>query len=71
MATAGSARDPALRRAGRVLWYLRELTGEADYDRYLARHGREHPDPRRSPGGSSRSAGRTGPRSAAEQSRCC
>jgi uncharacterized short protein YbdD (DUF466 family) len=35
----------ALRRAGTgVLWYLREVTGEADYDRYLARHGREHPD---------------------------
>jgi uncharacterized short protein YbdD (DUF466 family) len=26
-----------------VLWYLRELTGEADYDRYLIRHAREHP----------------------------
>jgi uncharacterized short protein YbdD (DUF466 family) len=26
-----------------VRWYLRELTGEADFDRYLARHAREHP----------------------------
>jgi len=34
----------ALRRAGSgVLWYLREVSGEADYDRYLARHEREHP----------------------------
>jgi uncharacterized short protein YbdD (DUF466 family) len=33
-----------LRRAGAgVLWYLREVTGEAEYDRYLARHAREHP----------------------------
>ena len=26
-----------------VLWYLRELTGEAAYDRYRERHEREHP----------------------------
>jgi uncharacterized short protein YbdD (DUF466 family) len=25
-------------------WYLRELTGEAQYDHYLERHRREHPD---------------------------
>jgi uncharacterized short protein YbdD (DUF466 family) len=25
-------------------WYLRELTGETQYDRYLERHAREHPD---------------------------
>jgi uncharacterized short protein YbdD (DUF466 family) len=25
-----------------VLWYLRELTGETQYDRYLERHAREH-----------------------------
>jgi uncharacterized short protein YbdD (DUF466 family) len=24
-------------------WYLRELTGEADYDRYLDRHAVVHP----------------------------
>ena len=23
-------------------WYLRELTGETQYDRYLERHAREH-----------------------------
>ena len=35
----------ALRRAGTgVLWYLRELTGESEYDRYLERHAQEHPD---------------------------
>ena len=28
----------------RTMWYLRELMGENDYDRYLERHGREHPD---------------------------
>jgi uncharacterized short protein YbdD (DUF466 family) len=27
-----------------VRWYLRELTGESGYDRYLERHRREHPD---------------------------
>ncbi|MEW2395082.1 CstA-like transporter-associated (seleno)protein [Streptomyces sp. NPDC046862] len=28
---------------GAVLWYARELTGEAEYDRYRARHRRHHP----------------------------
>ena len=27
-----------------VRWYLRELTGESQYDRYLERHAREHAD---------------------------
>ncbi|MGW1022747.1 YbdD/YjiX family protein [Streptomyces sp. NPDC002577] len=31
------------RLAGAVRWYLRELTGEAEYDRYCERHGRAHP----------------------------
>ncbi|MET7651513.1 MULTISPECIES: YbdD/YjiX family protein [unclassified Streptomyces] len=26
-----------------VRWYLRELTGEAEYDRYCERHRRHHP----------------------------
>jgi uncharacterized short protein YbdD (DUF466 family) len=26
-----------------VHWYLRELTGETQYERYLERHAREHP----------------------------
>jgi uncharacterized short protein YbdD (DUF466 family) len=26
-----------------VRWYLRELTGEAEYDRYCDRHRRHHP----------------------------
>jgi uncharacterized short protein YbdD (DUF466 family) len=25
-----------------LLWYLRELTGETQYDRYVERHAREH-----------------------------
>jgi uncharacterized short protein YbdD (DUF466 family) len=25
-----------------VRWYLRELTGETQYDRYVERHTREH-----------------------------
>lgn len=29
---------------GLVRWYLRELTGEAAYDRYLDRHRLAHPD---------------------------
>lgn len=33
-----------LRRWARAVhWYLREVTGEADYDRYLARHAALHP----------------------------
>jgi uncharacterized short protein YbdD (DUF466 family) len=32
-------------RAWRALrWYLSELTGETQYDRYLERHAREHGD---------------------------
>jgi uncharacterized short protein YbdD (DUF466 family) len=27
-----------------VRWYLRELTGEAQYDHYVERHRRLHPD---------------------------
>lgn len=27
-----------------VRWYVRELTGEAAYDRYVAAHARSHPD---------------------------
>ncbi|MFC0526827.1 YbdD/YjiX family protein [Phytohabitans kaempferiae] len=34
-----------MRRAlAAVRWYLRELTGEAQYDHYVERHGRLHPD---------------------------
>ncbi|WP_416983012.1 CstA-like transporter-associated (seleno)protein [Streptomyces sp. T028] len=34
----------AVRRAVDLLrWYARELTGEAEYDRYCARHRRRHP----------------------------
>ena len=33
-----------LRRCARgVHWYLREVSGEADYDRYLEHHRRRHP----------------------------
>jgi uncharacterized short protein YbdD (DUF466 family) len=28
---------------GGIRWYLRELTGEAEYDRYSDRHRRTHP----------------------------
>jgi uncharacterized short protein YbdD (DUF466 family) len=31
------------RWARAVHWYLRELTGEGDYERYLSRHGQVHP----------------------------
>lgn len=31
------------RWARAVRWYLRELTGEAEYDRYCQRHRRHHP----------------------------
>jgi uncharacterized short protein YbdD (DUF466 family) len=32
------------RLLGLVHWYLRELTGEAEYDHYLDRHRRTHPE---------------------------
>ncbi|MCZ2527903.1 YbdD/YjiX family protein [Streptomyces sp. NPDC059506] len=46
-APANAARSPlrALRRAGRTLWwYLREVSGEADYERYVAHVRRHSPD---------------------------
>jgi uncharacterized short protein YbdD (DUF466 family) len=30
--------------AGKALWYLREVTGEHDYDRYVEHQRRDHPD---------------------------
>jgi uncharacterized short protein YbdD (DUF466 family) len=35
---------PWARTARWVRWYLRELTGEPEYDRYCERHRRRHPD---------------------------
>ena len=29
---------------GRVGWYLREVSGECDYERYVAHRRRHHPD---------------------------
>lgn len=40
-AVQGVARGARWVRA--VRWYLRELTGEAEYDRYCERHRRHHP----------------------------
>ncbi|MFF3336125.1 YbdD/YjiX family protein [Streptomyces sp. NPDC002888] len=34
----------AARWAGAVRWYLRELTGESEYDRYCDRHRQLHPE---------------------------
>ncbi|WP_432118841.1 CstA-like transporter-associated (seleno)protein [Streptomyces sp. bgisy032] len=31
------------RMLGIVLWYVRELSGETEYDRYCERHRRHHP----------------------------
>ncbi len=43
MRTARSRGGGALRSAVRALaWYLRELTGEGDYDRYRQGHLRVH-----------------------------
>ena len=33
----------AVRWVQAVRWYLRELTGEAEYDRYCEQHRRHHP----------------------------
>lgn len=30
--------------AAKLAWYLKELTGEHDYDRYVEHHRRAHPD---------------------------
>jgi uncharacterized short protein YbdD (DUF466 family) len=30
--------------AAKVVWYLKELTGECDYDRYVEHQRRNHPD---------------------------
>lgn len=32
-----------MRTLARIRWYLREVTGEAEYDRYCERHRRNHP----------------------------
>ncbi|WP_446749926.1 YbdD/YjiX family protein [Streptomyces sp. AmelKG-E11A] len=60
-----------LRRAWRwVLWYLRELTGEAHYDRYCARYREHHPGaPVPTPREYQRM--RTAHQEASPQSRCC
>ncbi|WP_240436787.1 YbdD/YjiX family protein [Streptomyces sporangiiformans] len=39
----GSLLSTARQWARTVRWYLRELTGEAEYDRYCDRHRRHHP----------------------------
>jgi uncharacterized short protein YbdD (DUF466 family) len=53
-----------------VRWYLRELTGEAEYDRYRERHLRHHP---RAPVPTRREYEvlRTRHREAHPQGRCC
>ncbi len=33
----------ATRAWGQLRWYVREITGESGYDRYLDRHARMHP----------------------------
>ncbi|MER6122054.1 YbdD/YjiX family protein [Streptomyces sp. NPDC001795] len=35
--------SPVSKVLGAVRWYARELTGEAEYDRYCDRHRRHHP----------------------------
>ncbi|MBV1939376.1 YbdD/YjiX family protein [Streptomyces sp. BV286] len=58
------------RWARAVRWYLRELTGEAQYDRYRERHLHDHP---LAPVPSRRAyeAQRTRHREEHPQSRCC
>jgi uncharacterized short protein YbdD (DUF466 family) len=36
-------RRRAARAWGALRWYVRELTGESGYDRYVDQHGRRHP----------------------------
>lgn len=68
----------ALATAGAVLlrwlrwtrWYLREVSGAADYDRYRERHLRQHPDaPVPSRGDYERM--RTRHKEESPQGRCC
>jgi uncharacterized short protein YbdD (DUF466 family) len=53
-----------------VRWYLRELTGEAEYDRYCERHRRHHPHAP-VPGRREYEVLRTLHRENHPQSRCC
>ncbi|CAL9606082.1 MULTISPECIES: YbdD/YjiX family protein [Streptomyces] len=39
----GALLDRAARLLRGVRWYLREFSGEADYERFRLRHLREHP----------------------------
>lgn len=53
-----------------IRWYLRELTGEAEYDRHVERHRRLHPE---EPVPSRRAfeRARTDRRDTNPDSRCC
>jgi uncharacterized short protein YbdD (DUF466 family) len=42
--TGTGARFAPMRLVRGIRWYLREISGDADYDRHCARHLREHPD---------------------------
>ncbi|MEU0936792.1 MULTISPECIES: YbdD/YjiX family protein [unclassified Embleya] len=53
-----------------IRWYLREISGAADYDRHCLRHRREHPD-RPIPSRRAYEAWRTRRREENPQARCC
>ncbi|MET7301375.1 YbdD/YjiX family protein [Embleya sp. NPDC005575] len=53
-----------------IRWYLREISGAADYDRHCLRHLREHPD-RPIPSRRAYETWRTKRREEHPQTRCC
>ncbi|MGW9206893.1 YbdD/YjiX family protein [Embleya sp. NPDC055664] len=55
---------------GWVRWYLREISGDADYERHRRRHLREHPD-RPAPTRREYESWRTRRREERPQTRCC
>ncbi|MGW1994547.1 YbdD/YjiX family protein [Embleya sp. NPDC001921] len=53
-----------------IRWYLREISGDAEYDRHCRRHLREHPD-RPVPSRRAYESWRAGRREENPQTRCC
>ncbi|MGC0415603.1 CstA-like transporter-associated (seleno)protein [Embleya sp. AB8] len=53
-----------------IRWYLREVSGDADYDRHCLRHLAEHPD-EPVPSRRAYERWRAGRREANPQTRCC
>ncbi|MFI6585432.1 YbdD/YjiX family protein [Embleya sp. NPDC050493] len=69
-APSAAGRIAPIRLVRWIRWYLREISGAADYDRHCLRHLREHPD-RPVPTRRAYEAWRTRRREEHPQTRCC